>query len=221
MLDIHKIMISPLDSCCYIISPGENSKAVIIDPGGDCDKIIDYLDKKSLDPVLLINTHGHGDHIGGNKELKEKYPNIQICIHSADAEMLADPFKNLSLLGGKRYSSPPADRILNHDDSIEFDSYTFRVIHLPGHTRGGIGIYIDSAANGDAPVLFSGDTLFVGGIGKTNYPGGSFDALIKSIEFCIFTLDENTILHPGHGASSTIKLEKESFNFDKQTIEKI
>ena len=107
MLDIETLEVGPLDACCYIVS-SKCSEAMIIDPGGDTERILDYLEKKKLHPVILVNTHGHGDHIGANKELKEKFPDIQICIHTDDAEMLEDPFKNLSLLGGKRYSSPPA-----------------------------------------------------------------------------------------------------------------
>jgi glyoxylase-like metal-dependent hydrolase (beta-lactamase superfamily II) len=143
--------------------------------------------------------------------LKEKFPDIKICIHTDDAEMLEDPFKNLSLLGGKRYSSPPACRTLNHDDKIKLNGYEFRVLHLPGHTRGGIGIYTDSADNGEAPVLFSGDTLFAGGYGRTDLPGGSHNHLLQSIKECIFKLDENTVIYPGHGSSTTVKAEKERF----------
>lgn len=212
MLDIQTLQIGPLDSCCYIVSSRGHTDALIIDPGGDTKKIIDCLEKKKLHPIILINTHGHGDHIGGNKELKEKYPDIQICIHNDDAEMLADPFKNLSLLGGKRYASPPADRILNSNDKITFNDYTFEIFHLPGHTPGGIGIYTDSACNGGAPILFSGDTLFAGGYGRTDLPGGNHDLLVQSIKHCIFTLDEKTIVHPGHGSSTTVKVEKERFN---------
>jgi hydroxyacylglutathione hydrolase len=212
MLDIQKLEIGPLDACCYIIS-SKNLEAMIIDPGGDTEKITDCLEKGKIHPVILINTHGHGDHIGGNKELKTIFPDIQICIHSDDAEMLTDPFKNLSLLGGKRYSSPPANRILNHNDKIMFDGYVFRILHLPGHTPGGIGIYTDSTCNGEAPILFSGDTLFAGGYGRTDLPGGSPDLLVKSIKHCIFTLDERTIVYPGHGPSSTVRAEKERFNF--------
>jgi glyoxylase-like metal-dependent hydrolase (beta-lactamase superfamily II) len=211
MLDITKIEVGPLDACCYIVY-SKCLEAVIIDPGGETEKILDCLEKKKLHPIILINTHGHGDHIGGNKELKEKFPDIQICIHKDDAEMLTDPFKNLSLLGGKRYSSPPADRILNHDDKIMFDEYVFRILHLPGHTPGGIGIYTDSTGNGDALILFSGDTLFAGGYGRTDLPGGSHTRLLQSIKQYIFKLDENTIIHPGHGASTTVKAEKERFN---------
>ena len=181
---------------------------MIIDPGGDVDQILKILDEKRLILTILINTHGHGDHIGGNKELKRVFPDAEICIHQDDAEMLTDPFKNLSLLGGVRYSSPPADRILYHGDRIMFDGYTFEIIHLPGHTRGGIGIYVDRASDGEVPLLFSGDTLLEGGIGRTNLPGGNHDHIVMSIKSCIFTLNEKTIVNPGHGPSTTVEAEK-------------
>lgn len=213
MLEIKKFEAGPLKACCYIISSGALPEAIIIDPGGDTEEIINCLKENNLKPIYIINTHGHGDHIGGNKELKEKYPDIQICIHNDDAEMLTDPFKNLSLLGGKRYSSPPADKIFNHGDKIEFADYTFKILHLPGHTRGGIGIFTDAGCNGGQPILFSGDTLLAGGIGGTNFPGGDHEVLVQSIKKNIFTLNENAILHPGHGPSSTIKIEKERFGY--------
>ncbi|GJQ57336.1 MAG: MBL fold metallo-hydrolase [Candidatus Scalindua sp. AMX11] len=208
MLEIQKLQIGPLGSCCYIITSVGSSEAMIIDPGGDAEQIIKLLEEKGLELTLLINTHGHGDHIGANKELKRVFPESKICIHQDDAEMLTDPFKNLSLLGGVRYSSPPADMILSHHDKVIFDGYIFEIIHLPGHTRGGIGIYVDRSVDGEVPVLFSGDTLFEGGIGRTNLPGGSHDLIVQSITRCIFTLNEKTIVNPGHGPSTTVEREK-------------
>ena len=216
MLEIQKLEVGPLDACCYIVS-AECSKAMIIDPGGDTERVLEYLEKKKLQPVFLVNTHGHGDHIGGNKELQEKFPNIEICIHADDAEMLEDPFKNLSLLGGKRYSSPAANRILNHNDKIVLDKYIFSVFHLPGHTRGGIGLYINFKGNGEVPILFSGDTLFAGGYGRTDLPGGSHNQLLESIKHCIFKLEDNTTIHPGHGPSTTVKAEKSRFSVSFNT----
>ncbi len=218
MLVIKKLEIGPLGSCCYIISSTRSSEAMIIDPGGDAEQVINLLEEKGLKLTLVINTHGHGDHIGANKELKRVFPEAMICIHHDDAEMLTDPFKNLSLLGGVRYSSPPADKILSHRDKILFDGYTFEIIHLPGHTPGGIGIYVDRSIDGEVPVLFSGDTLLEGGIGRTNLPGGSHDIIVQSITRCIFTLNEKTIVNPGHGSSTTVEREKGRLSFFENSL---
>ncbi|MCP5003885.1 MAG: MBL fold metallo-hydrolase [Planctomycetes bacterium] len=219
MLEIKKLQIGPLGSCCYILSTSGSSDAMIIDPGGDAGQIIKLLEEKGLRLTTLINTHGHGDHIGANKELKIVFPESNICIHRDDAEMLTDPFKNLSLLGGVRYSSPPADKILFHRDKVEFGGYTLEVLHLPGHTPGGIGLYVDRSSDGEVPVLFSGDTLMERGIGRTNLPGGSHDSIVHSITNSIFTLNEKTIVNPGHGPATTVKIEKERLGFLEKEIQ--
>lgn len=227
MIKIKRILVGPLESCCYIVSAENSKNAMLIDPGGDADRIIEYCRDNNLIPVLLVNTHGHGDHIGANKRLKEVYPDIRIYIHAYDAPMLTNEYLNLSLLGGKRYKSPPADRVLRHEDQILFGDIVIKVIHTPGHTGGGICLLCNiSSANSDGisdgigengshnhPVLFSGDSLFNGGIGRTDLPNGSFETLVDAIKNRLLTLDGNTVVYPGHGEPTTILKEREENPF--------
>lgn len=210
-MEIKTLIVGPLDVGCYILS-NENNEAIIIDPGGDVDKIAQFLKKNNLQPRYLINTHGHGDHMGANKTLKEHFPEMKICIHKEDAEMLTNPFKNLSALGGfqsKEYllKSPPADITLNEGDRITLGTIVLEVLHTPGHTPGGICLL--SRSEGNQPnILFSGDSLFQGSIGRTDFPGGNYNALVKSLKEKILILKENTLVLPGHGPTTTIGDEK-------------
>jgi glyoxylase-like metal-dependent hydrolase (beta-lactamase superfamily II) len=210
-MKIETLIVGPLDVGCYILTD-KGDEAVIIDPGGDADKIIKLLKKHGLKPRYLINTHGHGDHIGGNKALKEHFPEMKICIHEEDEEMLTNPFKNLSALGGfqsKDYilKSPPADVPLKEGDRIPLGGIRLEVLHTPGHTPGGICLLSRSGDN-QPDVLFSGDSLFQGSIGRTDFPGGNYNALIKSLKEKVLTLKEDTVVYPGHGPSTTIGYEK-------------
>ncbi|MGR3218737.1 MAG: MBL fold metallo-hydrolase [Candidatus Anammoxibacter sp.] len=219
MINIKRILVGPLESCCYIVSAEGTPNAMLVDPGGDADLIIEYCTEIKRTPTLIVNTHGHGDHIGANKELKRIFPHINICIHVDDEPMLTNEYLNLSLLGGKRYKSPPADRTLQHNDKILFDDMEFTVIHVPGHTKGGICLLYDSPAildsNGsdNSAILFSGDSLFNNGIGRTDLPNGSFDTLTDAIRNKLFVLDEDTVVYPGHGEETTILHEREENPF--------
>lgn len=217
-MKIKTIYVGLLQCCCYIVSNEQSREAIVIDPGGDTKIIIDYLKKNNLKPLLLINTHGHGDHIGGNLEMKEAFPEIEICIHADDEDMLTLPSKNLSFLGGVLYKSPPAEHVLQHGDVIGIDGCKFKVLHTPGHTPGGICLL---STNGEAnpSVLFSGDTLFAQGIGRTDLPGGSYEKLMKSIRDKILTLPDDTVVYPGHGPSTTVAEEKATNPFIQAFVE--
>lgn len=210
-MKIETLIVGPLDVGCYILV-NENNEAVIIDPGGDADEIIKLIKGHKLQPRYLINTHGHGDHIGANKELKALFPELKICIHEGDKEALTNPFKNLSALGGfqsKDYilRSPPADVTLKEGDRITLGKIGLEVLHTPGHTPGGICLLSRSEDN-KPDVLFSGDSLFQGSIGRTDFPGGNQQDLVKSLREKVLTLKEDTIVYPGHGPSTTIGYEK-------------
>lgn len=209
---IHKIPVGPLKVCCYIVAGKISNDAMIIDPGADAEAIIDFLKKGRLTPKIIVLTHGHGDHIGANAALKKAFPDIQICIHEEDQDMLPYPAKNLSILsafyGGPTVRSPLANRLLKDGDTITVDEHIFDVIHTPGHTPGGICLSSKKRENGRPPILFSGDTLFKESIGRTDFPGSDQEKLLRAIKERLFVLDEDTIVYPGHGPSTTILEEK-------------
>lgn len=196
---IYTLQVGPLETNCYIVSA--KGEALIIDPGDDSRKILEYLEERKLSPRYVINTHGHADHIGANGALKEA--GAEILIHEEDAPMLIDPKANLSVYsGGKEHflSGPSAHRLLNDGDTIEWAGPPLLVVHCPGHTRGGICLLMDG-------VLFSGDTLFAGGIGRTDLPGGDGEQIQQSIKSRLFTLPRETRVLPGHGPGTTIGYE--------------
>jgi glyoxylase-like metal-dependent hydrolase (beta-lactamase superfamily II) len=202
---LKRFVVGELDTNCYLIACEESKKAVVVDPGseGEADLVLDILKKKDFMLKYIINTHGHGDHIGGNRELKS-LTSAKILIHELDAEMLVDAKKNLSFLIGKELISPPADQFLKEGDEITFGSLKLKIIHTPGHTPGGICLVLDD-------IVFTGDTLFAGGIGRTDLPGGSYDDIQKSIKDKLLKLGDDKIIYPGHGPSSTIGKEKKGY----------
>lgn len=149
--------------------------------------------------------------------MKEAFPDIQICVHEEDQDMLPYPAKNLSILaafyGGTTVRSPMADRLLKDGDTLTIGRHSFEIIHTPGHTPGGICLYSKNQEDENPPVLFSGDSLFKEGIGRTDFPGCNQEVLIRSIKERLFVLEEKTIVYPGHGPSTTIAEEKRNNPF--------
>jgi glyoxylase-like metal-dependent hydrolase (beta-lactamase superfamily II) len=185
---------------CYILGCENTKEAVVIDPGDDGDQILMALAKSALKVKYLINTHGHFDHVGANKAMKEA-TNAEIGIHPDDAPMLMELSKSASMFGLSAENSPPADILLNHGDQLSFGDITLEVIHTPGHSKGGICLYTKG-------YLFAGDTLFKSSIGRTDLPGGNFDTLIASIRTKLFALPDDTIVYTGHGPETSIGDEK-------------
>jgi glyoxylase-like metal-dependent hydrolase (beta-lactamase superfamily II) len=177
----------------------------VIDPGAEPDLIFPAIVESGLKPVVILNTHGHIDHVGANRDIKEKF-GIPLWIHALDAPLLEknEQFELGFLLGAK--ASPPADRLLQDGESVEFGRCRLAVIHTPGHTPGSVGFF----GNG---ILFSGDTLFNGGVGRTDLPGGSTRDLEVSIRERVLTLPSETVVLPGHGPWTTIGDERESNPF--------
>lgn len=199
-LYVRSLVVSPYGTNCYLVG-SEKPDAVVIDPGGDGDLILDAADAEGLRITAIVNTHGHGDHIGANADLKDRF-GCPVLIHEADAGFLTDPEVNLSAwLGAEPVISPAADRLLHEGDEIEVGAAAFRVIHTAGHTPGGICLYTEGH-------LFAGDTLFAGSIGRTDFPGGSMDQLIRGIREKLLVLPDDTVVYPGHGPATTIGAEK-------------
>jgi len=199
---IKRLVVGVLETNCYLISCKKTKIAAVIDPGGEdeVDLILNLLQKNNFDLKYIINTHGHIDHIAGNKTLKAKTEAL-LLIHRLDADMLVNANKNFSSFMGKEICSPHADKLLEEGDEISLGTLNLIVIHTPGHTLGGISLVSNN-------IVFTGDTLFAGGIGRTDLPGGSYQDLIKSIKEKLLILGDDKIIYPGHGPDSTIGEER-------------
>jgi len=202
---LEAITVGPIEANCYVLAAKEGGLAVIIDPGAEEKKIRKVMDKHKLHPGIVINTHGHYDHIGADDKF-----GVPIYIHKEDAPMLKDPMKNLSGL----FSLPAqvSSKIIEVKDGdfIEFEGIKLKVIHVPGHTEGGIGLLLEKPKSG---ILFTGDNLFCQGIGRSDLPGGNPEILLKAIKEKLMILPEGTQVFPGHGPGTSIGMEKNSNPF--------
>lgn len=193
--------VGALESNCYIIFDSETLEGLIVDPGAEAAEIVAEVQNSKLSIKYIINTHGHYDHIGANQELKMVF-GAEILVHEADGHLLENPMMNLSFLKPaiSNIQHTP-DRLLQEGDVISVGAISLEVIHTPGHTKGSICLL------GDRFIL-TGDTLFQGSIGRTDLPGGSYDAIIASVNGKLKSLPENLTVYPGHGPSTTIKEER-------------
>lgn len=189
-------------SNCYIVQDEETKETMVIDPGGDVDKIVEMLNTIHAKVKYILLTHCHGDHIAGVNELKQRVGG-KILIHRLDEEGLRDPNVNLAEYVGLGRVIVQADARLDDGDLIHVGNLEFKILHTPGHTKGGISIYSE-----EEKLLFSGDTLFRGSWGRTDLPTSSFEDIIKSITEKLMVLPEDTIVYPGHGKSTMIKEEE-------------
>lgn len=190
---------------CYLVYDEDTKEGIVIDPGGDADDIINKIEELGLDIKYIVLTHGHGDHIAGVEDLK-KYTNAKVAIHKDDAPMVRNGEKNLSSRMAMGTVEIEPDILLDEDYVIEFGKLSGKVIHTPGHTPGGISLKIEDS-------LFTGDTLFAGSIGRTDFEGSSYDSIINSIKTKLIVFPDETRVYPGHGPSTSIKMEKRNNPF--------
>lgn len=201
MIQITGVVSGNLQVNCYIVYDVNLKKAIIIDPGEQVQKVINKIETLNLQPELLINTHGHFDHIFSDDIIREKY-NIPLAIFKDDVEMLSDSNSNLSQYMDNPITIKQADIIFDKEEVKETSFCKYKVIHTPGHSKGSICILIDD-------ILFSGDTVFKYSIGRTDLPGGNYNELMQSLEK-IKKLPKNIIIYPGHGPVTTLKEELEN-----------
>lgn len=211
-MHIQQVTVGSMAVCCYIISCEQTNEAAVIDPGGNEEEIIDICKNNSLFVKYIIDTHGHPDHVCGNGRIKE-VTGAEIVMHKEDALFFWKPEikEYFSMLG--LTESPPPDILVEDGSVIEFGKEKLEVIHTPGHTPGGICLY-------NKPNCFTGDTLFVGGVGRTDFPGGSTQELLDSIKNRLLKLPPDTTIWPGHGyggSRSTIQDEERSNPFLNST----
>ncbi len=200
MLKVLKLPVGPLESNCYLAVDTDTNGAVVIDPGGEADRIIAVIDRRKRNLCYILNTHGHGDHIAANGKLKAEY-GVPLLIHQADAPMLTDPDLNMSAVLGLPVTSPEQDGFLIPGEKVTFGGLSLEIIATPGHSPGGVSFYGEG-------VVFSGDALFFGSIGRYDLPSGDGELLISSIKENLLTLPEDTQVFPGHGQNTTIGMEK-------------
>ena len=195
------LVVGPIAANCYIVGSESTKEGMIIDPGAEAEEILKSVKDLELDIKLIVLTHGHMDHIGALKEIKEA-TGAEVAIHSDDAKSFQGQSQSLGAMFGLFYPAPPRpDRLLKDGDSLDVSDLHFSVLHTPGHTPGGICLLGQG-------VVFTGDTLFNYGIGRTDLPGSSYDQLMNGIHTKLMTLSDDTVVYPGHGPETTIGTER-------------
>jgi hydroxyacylglutathione hydrolase len=210
MMPVEMLTVGALNTNCFVAWCEEMKEAVVIDPGFSTEKegketVLQVIEINDLGVKYIINTHGHADHTSGNGVVK-KATSAPILIHELDAPLLGESGKDWASMFGYQVVSPPADKTLRQGDTIHFGKCTLTVLHTPGHTPGGISLLGNDC-------VFVGDTLFQGSIGRTDFPGGNYKTLIRSIKEKLNVLPDNFTVYAGHGPTTTIGIEKRNNPF--------
>lgn len=203
---LKKLIVGPLDVNCYILADSTSKKGIIIDPGGDFNRIDGVLKENNINLLYIIITHGHWDHIDAVNPIKSKY-NCQICMNEKDIHMYVNSPDLASIFGFEAESPLPIDIFVSEPDVLHAGAISLKVLNTPGHSMGSISL---NSGN----ILFTGDLIFQNGIGRTDLFGGDENLLKKSIIDKIFSFPDETIIYPGHGPSTTVGKEKSRFIFN-------
>lgn len=208
-MNIHNLVLGEFETNSYVLTADDSSTdCVIVDTGLESGELVDYIKQQNLNPLAVILTHGHADHIVGLGQLRRSFPEIEVVISEADSAMLTDSVGNLSSMLGRPFATEKAQVIIRHEQKLSYAGIDFDVIFTPGHTPGGISLHCEKDA-----VVFVGDTLFAGSVGRTDFPGGDSVQIVKSIKEKLLCLGGATKAYPGHGPMTTISLEKSSNPF--------
>jgi glyoxylase-like metal-dependent hydrolase (beta-lactamase superfamily II) len=202
---VKTMMVGPLQTNCHILGDEDEHVAAVIDPGGNADEILKFLDMNKLELKYIIATHAHFDHIGGVAGLKRE-TDAKLILHEDDREYLERASSSAASWGIDVEQPPPPDISAKEGDKITFGTITLEVLHTPGHSQGGISLKMPGK-------VFVGDSLFQMSIGRTDFPGGDFDILMDSIKKKLFTLPDDTIVYTGHGPNTRIGDEKRNNPF--------
>lgn len=185
---------------CYLVSCDKTGKAIVVDPGAGSNMISKWLKEKNKDVEYIVLTHGHWDHLGAVEDLRREL-GVKVAIHKDDAAMLTDPKLNLSYYSGRNMALSPAEILLEDNQVLKIGEMEVKVLHTPGHTPGGICLLTKDG-------LISGDTLFSTSIGRTDFPNGDLNLLLKNIREKLMVLDDNLPVYPGHEEFTSIGRER-------------
>jgi glyoxylase-like metal-dependent hydrolase (beta-lactamase superfamily II) len=195
----------PFGENSYVLAREAGRECLIVDPGFEPGAIVAWIESQGLAPAAILVTHGHSDHIAGNAALRDRWPGLPIVIGRHDAPKLTDPVANLSAPFGLPLTSPPADRLLDDGETCSLAGFEFVAHEIPGHSRGHVVLRLLDC---EPALVFGGDVLFQGSIGRTDFPDGDFAALAAGIRRHLYTLPDDTIVLPGHGDPTTVGQEK-------------
>ncbi len=202
---VKMLPVGPIQANCYVLGCEKTGKGVVIDPGDEVNRIMKVLELEGVELEYILNTHGHFDHVGGNAGLK-RATGAKLAIHRLDAPMLEHLGATAAAWGMTAENSPTPDMFLEDGDILPVGDISLEVLHTPGHSPGGISLFTDG-------MVFVGDLLFAGSIGRTDFPGGDFDTLIRSVKTKIFPLGDEVQVMTGHGPSTSIRRERLSNPF--------
>jgi len=200
-LEIDTFAVGPFQTNTYVVRSG--GECWVIDPGMGTGPVAAFLQERGLAPSRILLTHGHCDHIAGVEDVKAVAPEGRICVAGADAEMLTSAALNLSEPFGLPMTAPPADELLEAGQELPLGESVWRILDTSGHTAGGLSFYCQAEA-----VVFTGDSLFARGVGRTDMPGGDWPRLLENIRNRLLSLPSQTQVYPGHGPATSIGAEK-------------
>jgi len=199
---LERIVVGPLGVNCFILGDKQSKEGVVVDPGADGELVLAAVARFGLKVKYVVNTHGHFDHVGGNRQLVEG-TGAELLIHENDRELLGYASRSAQKYGLSVEDSPAPSRYLTDGLRLEFGKRVIEVLHTPGHTQGGCCLLL-----ANEQLVITGDTLFADSVGRTDLPGGSHEQLIASIKAKLMPLPDETVVWPGHGPSSTIGRER-------------